>query len=91
MDDPVCARAGRGRDAGGGRPFARPRGGAGSGGAGCSGRGGGAGAAEGAIDAYYERDIKEYDWAAAALIAEEAGLTVQRPAFVGDLCHVRLV
>jgi myo-inositol-1(or 4)-monophosphatase len=46
--------------------------------------------AEGAIDAYYERDIKEYDWAAAALIAEEAGLTVQRPAFVGDLCHVRL-
>jgi len=47
--------------------------------------------AEGAIDAYYERDIKEYDWAAAALIAEEAGLTVQRPAFVGDLCHVRLV
>jgi myo-inositol-1(or 4)-monophosphatase len=47
--------------------------------------------AEGAIDAYYEADIKEYDWAASALIAEEAGLTVQRPAFVGDLCHVRLV
>jgi myo-inositol-1(or 4)-monophosphatase len=47
--------------------------------------------AEGSIDAYFERDIKEYDWAAAALIAEEAGLTVQRPAFVGDLCHVRLV
>ncbi len=47
--------------------------------------------AEGSIDAYFERDIKEYDWAAAALIAEEAGLTVQRPAFVGDLCHVRLI
>jgi myo-inositol-1(or 4)-monophosphatase len=46
--------------------------------------------AEGAIDVYYERGIKEYDWAAGALIAEEAGLTVQRPAFVGDLCHVRL-
>ena len=46
--------------------------------------------AEGAIDAYYERDIKEYDWAAAALIAEEAGLTVQRPEYVGDLCHIRL-
>ncbi len=45
--------------------------------------------AEGAIDAYYEADIKEYDWAASALIAEEAGLTVQRPAYVGDLCHVR--
>ncbi len=47
--------------------------------------------AEGSIDAYFERDIKEYDWAAAALIAEEAGLTVQRPAFVGGLCHVRLI
>ena len=46
--------------------------------------------AEGAIDVYYERGIKEYDWAAGALIAEEAGLTVQRPAFVGDLCHARL-
>ena len=47
--------------------------------------------AEGAIDVYYEQGIKEYDWAAGALIAEEAGLTVQRPAFVGDLCHARLV
>jgi myo-inositol-1(or 4)-monophosphatase len=46
--------------------------------------------AEGSIDAYYERDIKEYDWAAAALIAEEAGLSVVRPKFVGDLCHVWL-
>lgn len=46
--------------------------------------------AEGSIDAYYERDIKEYDWAAAALIAEEAGLSVLRPKFVGDLCHVWL-
>lgn len=42
--------------------------------------------AEGVLDAYFERDTKEYDWAAAALIAEEAGVKVKRPAFVGDLC-----
>jgi myo-inositol-1(or 4)-monophosphatase len=40
--------------------------------------------AEGVLDAYFERDIKEYDWAAAALIAEEAGVPVIRPVVVGD-------
>jgi myo-inositol-1(or 4)-monophosphatase len=40
--------------------------------------------AEGVLDAYFERDIKEYDWAAAALIAEEAGVPVIRPQVVGD-------
>jgi len=40
--------------------------------------------AEGVLDAYFERDIKEYDWAAAALIAEEAGVPVIRPNVVGD-------
>lgn len=42
--------------------------------------------AEGILDAYFERDIKEHDWAAAALICEEAGVTVKRPAFAGDVC-----
>jgi len=41
--------------------------------------------AEGLIDAYYEAGIKEWDWAAAMVIAEEAGLEVIRPAFAGDL------
>ena len=40
--------------------------------------------AEGVLDAYFERDIKEYDWAAAALIAEEAGVPVIRPVVFGD-------
>jgi len=44
--------------------------------------------AEGSIDVYYEADIKEYDWAAAMVIAEEAGLQVRRPEFVGDLAVV---
>ena len=35
--------------------------------------------AEGTIDAYYQVDIKEHDWAGAMLIAEEAGLEVKRP------------
>jgi myo-inositol-1(or 4)-monophosphatase len=35
--------------------------------------------AEGALDAFYEDDLQEWDWAAAALIAEEAGLLVKRP------------
>lgn len=47
--------------------------------------------ADGSIDAYFERDTKEYDWAAAALIAEEAGLEVYRPKFVGDVCRVARV
>ncbi|MEY2946335.1 MAG: hypothetical protein RL243_1112 [Actinomycetota bacterium] len=41
--------------------------------------------AEGMIDAYYEVGIKEWDWAGAMVIAEEAGLKVIRPAFAGDL------
>jgi myo-inositol-1(or 4)-monophosphatase len=44
--------------------------------------------AEGVLDAYYERDIKEHDWAAAALIAEEAGVSVLRPTEVGGLTRV---
>ena len=44
--------------------------------------------AEGSIDVYYEADIKEYDWAAAMVIAEEAGLQCRRPEFVGDLAVV---
>jgi myo-inositol-1(or 4)-monophosphatase len=35
--------------------------------------------AEGALDAFYEDDLQEWDWAAAALVAEEAGLLVKRP------------
>jgi myo-inositol-1(or 4)-monophosphatase len=41
--------------------------------------------AEGMIDAYYEAGIKEWDWAGAMVIAEEAGLNVIRPKFAGDL------
>ena len=41
--------------------------------------------AEGLIDAYYESGIKEWDWAAAMVICAEAGLSVIRPAFAGDL------
>ena len=41
--------------------------------------------AEGSIDAYYEAGIKEWDWAGAMVIAEEAGLQVVRPRFAGDL------
>jgi myo-inositol-1(or 4)-monophosphatase len=40
--------------------------------------------AEGSVDAYFEKHIKEHDWAAAMLIAEEAGLNVVRPSFIGD-------
>ncbi len=47
--------------------------------------------AEGVLDAYFERDIKEYDWAAAALIAEEAGVPVLRPTVVGDATVVGAV
>lgn len=35
--------------------------------------------ADGALDAFVETDLFEYDWAAGALIAEEAGATVIRP------------
>jgi len=41
--------------------------------------------AEGTIDAYYEAGIKEWDWAGAMVVAEEAGLHVVRPRFAGDL------
>lgn len=44
--------------------------------------------ADGTLDAYFERHLKEHDWAAGMLIAEEAGLNVKRPAFVGDLATV---
>ncbi|GGD33644.1 inositol monophosphatase [Microbacterium faecale] len=36
-------------------------------------------AAEGSTSAFVETDLYEFDWAAGALIAEEAGLTVVRP------------
>ncbi|MEN9714541.1 MAG: hypothetical protein RJA35_8 [Actinomycetota bacterium] len=41
--------------------------------------------AEGSVDVYYEAGIKEWDWAGAMVIAEEAGLDVIRPQFTGDL------
>lgn len=40
--------------------------------------------AEGSLDVYFEAGIKEYDWAAAMVIAEEAGLQVHRPEFARD-------
>ncbi len=35
--------------------------------------------ADGTLDAYSERGLQEWDWAAGALIAEEAGVVVERP------------
>lgn len=35
--------------------------------------------ADGTLDAYLERGLNEHDWAAGALIAEEAGVAVHRP------------
>jgi myo-inositol-1(or 4)-monophosphatase len=35
--------------------------------------------ADGTLDAYVERGLNEHDWAAGALIAEEAGAVVRRP------------
>lgn len=46
--------------------------------------------ADGTVDVYYEKHIKEHDWAAALLIAEEAGQVVKRPEFVGDFGSVNL-
>jgi myo-inositol-1(or 4)-monophosphatase len=46
--------------------------------------------ADGTVDVYYEKHIKEHDWAAALLIAEEAGQLVRRPDFVGDFGSVNL-
>lgn len=37
--------------------------------------------ADGTLDAYAEYGLQEYDWAAGALIAEEAGVAVRRPAW----------
>ncbi|WP_235732454.1 inositol monophosphatase family protein [Mycolicibacterium septicum] len=44
--------------------------------------------AEGALDGYVESHLGEYDWAAAALVAEEAGLAVRRPATVAQELRV---
>lgn len=44
--------------------------------------------ADGTLDVYYERHIKEHDWAAGLLIAEEAGQRVKRPEFIGDFGSV---
>lgn len=46
--------------------------------------------ADGTVDVFYEKYLKEHDWAAALLIAEEAGLKVKRPEFIGDFCSVNL-
>ncbi|MEH0058375.1 inositol monophosphatase family protein [Auritidibacter ignavus] len=47
--------------------------------------------AQGTLDAYAEYGLSEYDWAAGALIGEEAGLSVRRPRWsngveTGDWC-----
>lgn len=41
--------------------------------------------ADGTLDAYIERGLNEHDWAAAALIAEEAGAVVRRPVLTSAL------
>jgi myo-inositol-1(or 4)-monophosphatase len=38
----------------------------------------------GRIDAYYERDLKPYDYAAGALIAAEAGAHLELPSVAND-------
>lgn len=43
-------------------------------------------AAEGRVNAYCEYGINVYDWAGGAIVAEEAGLTVLRPAGESKLC-----
>ncbi|WP_146339855.1 inositol monophosphatase family protein [Nesterenkonia sp. NBAIMH1] len=43
--------------------------------------------AEGTMDAYAEYGIQEHDWAAAAVIAEEAGTPMRRPAHVNGNEH----
>lgn len=43
-------------------------------------------AAEGRVNAYCEYGINVYDWAGGAVVAEEAGLTVQRPDGEERLC-----
>ncbi|MYM18860.1 inositol-phosphate phosphatase [Brevibacterium sp. 5221] len=41
--------------------------------------------AEGRVSAYYERGLGVYDWAAGALIAQEAGAAVRRPRSRSDM------
>ena len=44
--------------------------------------------ADGTIDGFVEADLGEYDWAGAAVIAEEAGLLVRRPTRAGEEIRV---
>lgn len=44
--------------------------------------------ADGSLDSYFERHTKEHDWAAAMLIAEEAGCSVVRPSTSDDRAYV---
>ncbi len=44
--------------------------------------------AEGALDAYIESDLDEYDWAGAAVVAEQAGLAVVRPTATDRMLRV---
>lgn len=46
--------------------------------------------ADGSFDSYFERHTKEHDWAAAMLIAEEAGCSVRRPAAEGETASVNM-
>ena len=43
--------------------------------------------ADGTLDAYAEFGTQEYDWAAGALVAEEAGLAVTRPSSADGTAH----
>jgi myo-inositol-1(or 4)-monophosphatase len=43
--------------------------------------------ADGTLDAYAEFGIQEHDWSAGALIAEEAGVPVRRPAHADGTTH----
>jgi myo-inositol-1(or 4)-monophosphatase len=43
--------------------------------------------ADGTLDAYAECGIQEHDWSAGALIAEEAGVPVRRPAHADGTAH----
>ncbi len=44
--------------------------------------------ADGSLDAYLESDLAEYDWAAGALVAEEAGLRVARPSSASSMLSI---
>jgi myo-inositol-1(or 4)-monophosphatase len=44
--------------------------------------------AEGVLDGYIETDLAEYDWAGAAVIAEEAGVHVERPSANSSMLRV---